>query len=1367
KVRKARELYDLADAIDATKARKESPEDALPAGWTEASPGGMAASRDKTTGGIVDKNIATGKWFFVSNLGGVESKDGFDTRDEAFSALADASRMADKGKSANSEESPSAEKQQAAKDLNDALSDLADIFGKKFRANMMPEQEQKLFPVMVRVFDAAFRLGYHSFKDAARFVLQTIREKIGAEVADAVTIDHLQGAYIAMSGGKELATAKRDVVSVESKTELEQGNVPDERSGTDLERDSENAATENGVGKKGVRDGSGRDGGAGGPGVPGAETTGSSGSGVGIPGPEALADRAASDNEVYVGAPGVSPGASGDSVSQRGGDLRLDGPPIEPDAAKGIGAAATGRPDLARKIALQASAPTDPGASIADALPMLSAGQQEDVAKAERRFAVPDGYGMLFTNGTGTGKTFSGLGIIKRFSNAGKNNILIVVPNDKIIEDWQKSGRMLGLDISELKNTKDAGKGIVVTTYANMGANSELVRREWDLVVHDEAHHLMENSEARSTNALRTLRAITLHPDGANDRHAALYADEIMKLADLRARLKNNIEIGKSSSIPVAEKERIAAENARLSESLALAEKRNRETQKIVREDVESRQGAVRPRALFLSFTPFAYEPSIDWANGYLFDYNEGRPSDKTESRGYNQGSNSDQFFMQHFGYRMRTGKLTQPDAKVDRGLMQRQFNAFLKKKGSLSGRVLDVEADYDRRFLLVESAIGQRIDEALEWFEDQGKKTNDKDRKAALRDVRKVIADKFDYQSRRYLLEAIKAQEVIPHIREHMAMGRKVVVFHDYNQGGGFNPFDMNERERGAEFSESGDTDLINSVIREFKTEFKDLIGSDLFKASSPIANFQKQFPGVLLVNGLVPAKTRRENVARFQDDASGPQLILVQSQAGKEGISLHDTTGKHQRVLFNLGQPTQPTMAMQQEGRIYRMGQVTDAIIRYLNTGTNWERWAFATTIAQRASAAENLGSGELARALKDAFISGFEESGNYRAGMEDEGKGGKARDAAANNVLSEYDRAKAFYFGTQKKDSRTKAQEGTDYYATPEPIGLKMVEFADIRAGDDVLEPSAGHGAIARWIPEHAKRTAIEPSTALRSRLAMVFDGNILGSNFEDLNVVNKFDAIVMNPPFGTGGKTAVDHLAKAATHLRDGGRIVALLPTGPAADKRLDKWLNGGEEVAVKPLVTHPELGPIYKGDTISTQTDTGLVVERMLSADTIVAKSPTMRAETAHLVRNIVKADPTGPRTTESGPSKDVYQIADIQLPAVTFERAGTGVRTHIVVLEKQTNKNKLNTVPQKISRDYSDAENINTLFDRIENAFVRPRENAREEESAQTKAPSVGAQGSEKVRPDGGPATVEKMLPGGKLLTDAPKITYTTKAGKK
>ena len=205
-------------------------------------------------------------------------------------------------------------------------------------------------------------------------------------------------------------------------------------------------------------------------------------------------------------------------------------------------------------------------------------------------------------------------------------------------------------------------------------------------VSNDEAHHLMENSEARSTNALRTLRAITLHPDGANDRHAALYADEIMaKLADLRARLKNNIEIGKSSSI-LSPKRNGSPLRTPAFQSHSLW----RKTQPRDAEDCSRgcgiQTGRRPPARIVPELHPFAYEPSIDWANGYLFDYNEGRPSDKTESRGYNQGSNSDQFFMQHFGYRMRTGKLTQPDAKVDRGLMQRQFNAFLKKKGRCPG---------------------------------------------------------------------------------------------------------------------------------------------------------------------------------------------------------------------------------------------------------------------------------------------------------------------------------------------------------------------------------------------------------------------------------------------------------------------------------------------------------------------------------------------------------------------------------------------------------------------------------------------------------------------------------------------------------
>ena len=119
-----------------------------------------------------------------------------------------------------------------------------------------------------------------------------------------------------------------------------------------------------------------------------------------------------------------------------------------------------------------------------------------------------------------------------------------------------------------------------------------------------------------------------------------------------------------------------------------------------------------------------------------------------------------------------------------------------------------------------------------------------------------------------------------------------------------------------------------------------------------------------MLLVNGMVPAKTRRENVARFQDDASGPQLILVQSQAGKEGISLHDTTGKHQRaaVQFGAANAADDGHAARRPHLPNGSGHRRDHSLP--EHGDQLRDGPVATTIAQRASAAENLGSGELAR-------------------------------------------------------------------------------------------------------------------------------------------------------------------------------------------------------------------------------------------------------------------------------------------------------------------------------------------------------------------------------------------------------------------
>lgn len=192
--------------------------------------------------------------------------------------------------------------------------------------------------------------------------------------------------------------------------------------------------------------------------------------------------------------------------------------------------------------------------------------------------------------------------------------------------------------------------------------------------------------------------------------------------------------------------------------------------------------------------------------------------------------------------------------------------------------------------------------------------------------------------------------------------------------------------------------------------------------------------------------------------------------------------------------------------------------------------------------------------------------------------QGKGGKTADRSVEvSVANDFERAIMHYYATQKRTSANRSREGTDYYATPEPLGFKMVEWADGREGDNYLEPSAGHGAIARYVPVSGKLTAIEPSTELYSKLNLLAGGGtrkVLQGTFEEHSLVNKYDVILMNPPFGVGGKTAAEHIAKAYLHLRKGGRIVAIVPDGPAMQKRLDALLYG--EKADKDMILRAEV-----------------------------------------------------------------------------------------------------------------------------------------------------------------------------------------------
>ena len=984
----------------------------------------------------------------------------------------------------------------------------------------------------------------------------------------------------------------------------------------------------------------------------------------------ALTGGEQSDNELYTGneARGTTVSATGNIDSGR----TLD------DSLKGMDVRRAGSNPITQlpSKAIKGSTPQPVEIKTADVsnikteMPFLDDGQANDIAFAEKRFK--DEKGVLFTNGTGTGKTFTGLGVMRRFVDQGKDNIIVVAPSQNILDSWIKAAKkFFKIDITLLKDKTDAGKGVVGTTYANFGDNDSLVDRNWDLIVTDESQYLMQNEQGDVTNALNQLRALTHHNLGFtfwfNRKNRELIA-ELDKIKAAEYLDKFTVWDFKSETPKFKDVSPYAAE-VQIAYQDEVARRKEYRDDKYSEYDKERTKAKVEwdkmddnTKVVLLSATPFAHESNIDYAEGYLFTYGD------QEATGYNSGGAKEKYFMQHLGYRMRYNKLTQPDAKVDRSNMQRQFNETLKRSGAISARTLNVDYDYDRRFILTESAVGQRIDEALQWLAD-----ND------ARDLAQILNKRFGGLERRFLLEAIKAKEVIPMIRDYLAAGKKVIVFHDYKVGGVKNPFGS----QGMDYAE----DAVQQQYRQFQEKFPDLTSGKALEGSmvTPIQRFQEEFgDDVMIYNG--DSKTRIADVAKFNDDNSGKNLMLLQSASAKEGVSFHDTTGKHQRVLINIGLPTAPTTAIQQEGRIFRVGQKSDAIFRYVNTGTNWERWAFASTIAGRASAAENLALGEFARGLRDAFIDAFELSGSYPVGHEGEGKGGKEKDRSAAKAVTEMDKARSYYYAQQQKNARTKSAEGTDYFATPEPVGLVMTRLADAKEGEKMLEPSAGHGAIARWFRPDAERTAIEPSSELNSRLALVFqDGDIKRQNFEELNIINKYDAIVMNPPFGTAGKTAIDHVAKAFGHLREGGRIVALIPEGQAI-KRLEQFLYGKD------------------------------AKDKMLNPD-------------AHL-------------------------IMSINLPDVTFKRAGTGVRTRIVVIEKSSTGN----VPQSRNLDLSDIDNIEDLFTRMDAIEVMPRMTTNEQPFGADVETTLNEQGKKGKAP--------KVTRDTSVTDPDAVVNYTTSKGK-
>lgn len=918
--------------------------------------------------------------------------------------------------------------------------------------------------------------------------------------------------------------------------------------------------------------------------------------------------------------------------------------------------------------------------NIRETLPFLLPQQQEDVLRAETQFfdethqdrEHANGKGYMFTNGTGTGKTYTGLGIVKRFVKQGKKRILILTPSQPKVRDWINDGKNLGLEIKSLDDwakergttaTTEAGEGTIITTYANFRQNEELLNGTFDLIVYDESHRLMENKNAANTigtnqhhmianrdAAFATIRLRKINPfyqerDKVNDEFKKKREQLVKELTQENPNEMDGSLVSKGliphSTYAFNWHEE---DTERFPEFAQLHNRFHELTETIIKEvdpqiEEQAKKDAAHTKVVFLSATPFNTRENIDYAQGYIFSY-----PDKEQTRGYSIASPMTIFFEEHFGaaYKWRYGRLEHSERNAEAIAQQeREFSDWLQHTlCTMSGRIIDSEYDYSRDFPVVSVEHAEEINNAAE----------------------EILRDKYfnmayhkvfgNYNYAGALFETLKVATLIPRIKQHLEAGRKVVIFHRRVESKTplIPPFaamlsachaiidEMKMKNKPKE-----EIDAARHRLEELKEKWRGLLKwESMLDYSMPREQIAKAFgaDNVLYFSGQESTKVKNQAVDSFNNDESGKNIIVIQEASGKEGISLHDTTGKHQRVLITLALPQSPITALQIEGRIYRIGNRSNAIFEYPLLGLNSEIILFGQKFNGQIGTTENLALGSQARNLRESFARSVEESGKD-VPIEEQGFGGKEADAAERDETSPFDRAVLDYYGNQKLKGKRDSREGVDYYPTPEPLGFKMVEWGNLNDGETALEPSAGHGAIARYVPSANPLTAIEPSQNLFAKLQLKAGGSgrkFVNTIFEGYNVVNKHDVIFMNPPFGTGGRLAVDHVAKAFTHLTEGGRIVAIIPRG-STDKKFDKWIDEQENAVVT--------GEIMLPDITFQQAGTS-VMARVLVIDKVTNQSLRSEAESKYRRIDLSRR--------KYDKIEDFFEdIRDIQMPSRTID----------------------------------------------------------------------------------------------------------------
>jgi hypothetical protein len=141
---------------------------------------------------------------------------------------------------------------------------------------------------------------------------------------------------------------------------------------------------------------------------------------------------------------------------------------------------------------------------------------------------------------------------------------------------------------------------------------------------------------------------------------------------------------------------------------------------------------------------------------------------------------------------------------------------------------------------------------------------------------------------------------------------------------------------------------------------------------------------------------------------------------------------------------------------------------------------------------------------------------------------------------------------------------------YFPKPKNIAKRMIELAEIKSTDLLLEPSAGEGNIIDEFPKDNVKIAVE----IYDKFVRVLSSkghDVINKDFLELDCPDLFDKVIMNPPFTK--QQDIDHILHAWKFLKQDGILVSIVSESPFFRQNIKsiqfrQWLEYNEAEVIE-------------------------------------------------------------------------------------------------------------------------------------------------------------------------------------------------------